>query len=153
MRGGAGLHHDVVVGLVLLVFCGVGYWLTFGFDQVPMMLAQNVPPTFFPRLVLGLIALLALLLVAAGLRKQPLPEERVKPVVLVTAGIVAITPALVTPLGTWPTLFLATALLPVLWGERRRGRVLALAALLPIAVYVVFTLALDVRFPPGLWAS
>jgi putative tricarboxylic transport membrane protein len=153
IRGGTGLHHDVIVGLVLLGFCGLCYWLTSGFDELPMMLAQNVPPTFFPRLVLGLVATLAVLLIAGGLRRTKTAHERVKPIVYVTAVVVVATPALLEPLGTWPTLFLVTAALPLLWGERRRRRVLALAALLPVAVYVVFTLALDVRFPPGIFAG
>jgi putative tricarboxylic transport membrane protein len=144
-----GPHHDVFAGIVLLGFCALTYWLTTGFDHVPMMLAQNVPPTFFPRLVLILIALLAVLLIVSGWRKPPLHQERVKPIVYVTGAIVALTPLLMEPLGTFPTLFLITLGLPLLWGESRRLRVLTLAVLLPIAVYAVFTLALNVRFPTG----
>ena len=39
--------------------------------------------------------------------------------------------------------------LPIAWGERRYKLVAALAVFLPISIYVVFTLGLDVRFPAG----
>jgi hypothetical protein len=47
------------------------------------------------------------------------------------------------------TLFLVAVVLPIAWGERRLHIVGGLAFGLPAAVYVVFTLALGVRFPAG----
>jgi len=51
--------------------------------------------------------------------------------------------------GTLLTLFLVAVVLPIAWGERRPHIVGALAFGLPAAVYIVFTLALGVRFPAG----
>jgi putative tricarboxylic transport membrane protein len=142
-------HQDVMVGAVLLVFCALAYWLTTGFDEVPAMLSQNVPPTFFPRLVLTFIALLSIVLIASGLRREAETKEKPRPVVLATAAVIAASPFAIAPLGTLPTLALLTAGLPLLWGERRYGRITALAVATPIAVYVLFTLALGVRFAHG----
>lgn len=152
-RSPRGLHQDVTVAFVLLALCGVGYWLTADFDTVPAMLAQNVPPTFFPRLVLGLIGVLTVIMLLIGLKKPRVEYERIKPMVPVTGMLVATAPLLIAPLGTFPTLFLVTLVLPIVWGERRRRAVITLAVLLPIAVYLIFTLALGVRFPTGALAA
>jgi putative tricarboxylic transport membrane protein len=146
-------HQDAVAGLILLGFCALAYWLTTRFAQVPAMLSQNVPPTFFPRLVLGLIALLSVILIARGLKRSAEPKPRLRPAVFVTAAVIILATALVRPLGTLATLFLVTFVLPLTWKERRLGIIAVLAIALPAAVYVVFTLALGVRFPPGLVAS
>ena len=52
-------------------------------------------------------------------------------------------------LGTLVTLFLVGLILPRIWGERRWHLIAALAVGLPVGIYVVFSVLLDVRFPPG----
>lgn len=149
-------HQDVIVGAALIAFCAFVYWLTTGFDTVPAMLSQNVPPTFFPRLILGFIAILSITLIASGLRRGPESKERLRPVVFATALVIAAAPFAVTLLGTLPTLGVIAAVLPLVWGERRYARIAALAIATPIAVYLLFTLALGVRFIGGLlgrWIS
>lgn len=139
---------DAVSGLVLLMLCALGYWLTSRFPAVPPVLSQNVPPTFFPRLVLTCIAACsAFLLFTSG----PSDTRTDKPpaLVYVTAVIVLATPALIGLLGTWLVIAGLSAALPLLWRERRPVRILALALGLPVAVYLIFTLALGVRFPTG----
>jgi len=142
-------HQDAIVGAVLLVFCAIVYWLTTGFEHVPVMLSQNVPPTFFPRLILSFIAVLSVVLIASGLRRETESKERLRPIVFATAALIALAPLAVRWLGTLPTLALLAAALPLLWGERRYGRIAALALATPIVVYVLFTLALGVRFAQG----
>ena len=62
-------NRDVLAGLTIVAVCAVAWWLTTGFDEVPAMLSQNVQPTFFPRLVIAIAALLGGLLVADGIRR------------------------------------------------------------------------------------
>lgn len=142
-------HQDSLIGVCLIAFCAFVLWLTTGFDEVPPMLSQNVPPTFFPRLVLAIIALLSVLLILQGLRKERDVNERVEPAVYVTAAIIAVAGILLSYAGTFLTLFLIAIVLPIAWGERRLHFVGGLAICLPAAVYLVFTLALGVRFPSG----
>ena len=165
--------RDSLAGLGILGVCAVAWWLTAGFDEVPAMLSQNVPPTFFPRLVIGTAALLGGLLVAGGIRRRagkanghaladdatagdaPTAREgagraALPPVFWATAGLIAAAGALVPLAGTLVTLGLVAVALPLLWGERRYRLVAALALGLPGAIHVVFTIALGVRFPIGL---
>jgi hypothetical protein len=142
-------HQDSLIGVCLILFCAFVFWLTTGFDEVPPMLSQNVPPTFFPRLVLTLIALLSAILVLQSLKKPRESNETVLPAVFVTAAIVVATGVLLSYVGTFPTLFLIGIVLPFAWGERRAHLIGALAMSLPIGVYLVFSLALGIRFPAG----
>jgi putative tricarboxylic transport membrane protein len=145
-----GLNRDLIAGVALLIFCAVAYWLTTGFDEPPSMLSQNVPPTFFPRIVLTAIALMAALLVVSGWRRGGEPKSvRVRPAVWLTAATIVLAASLVGLIGTLPVLALVAVVLPLLWGERRWRRIAVLCIGLPVAVYLVFTVALDVRFPLG----
>ncbi|MDE0002106.1 MAG: tripartite tricarboxylate transporter TctB family protein [Rhodospirillaceae bacterium] len=160
--------RDSLTGLGIVGVCAAAWWLTTGFDEVPAMLAQNVPPTFFPRLVIGTAALLGALLVAQGIRRRAresadhaaagdpsAPSERAggvalpPPVFWATAGLIAAAGVLIPLVGTVLTLGVVAIVLPLLWGERRVRLVVALALGLPVAIYVVFTVALGVRFPVG----
>jgi putative tricarboxylic transport membrane protein len=142
-------HPDTLAGIVLISFCGLIYWLTTGFTEVPAMLSQNVPPTFFPRIVIGVIAGLSLSLVFSGLRKVASAAEKIEPAVPVTASIIILAGVLVTFLGTFVTLTLVTVALPLAWGERRLWAIGFLAVGLPVSIYVVFSIALGIRFPPA----
>jgi hypothetical protein len=142
-------HGDVGAGAVLLAAAAVGFWLTTGFREVPAMLSQNVPPTFFPRLVLGLIAVLSVALIARGMRRAASPPAAIRATVLTTAIVVLLTPLAVALLGTWLTIAVVCIAVPWLWGERRCKLVGLLALAMPVFVYALFALVLELRFPVG----
>ena len=142
-------HHDTITGLVLLGLCAVTYWLTTGFSEVPAMLSQSVPPTFFPRLIISFVAVLSAVLVVTGLRKTPKVPSVLPAVFWTTVAIIASAGFLTGFFGTLMTLGIIAVALPIAWGERRYGLIGALAFCLPTFIYLVFTLGLDVRFPAG----
>ena len=142
-------HHDTYVGVTLLALCAAIYWLTPGFTEVPAMLSQNVPPTFFPRLVLTFVAILSVVLIFNGLSKSPEINVRIEPAVPVTAASVVRAGLVAGLLGTLPTLALIAIALPLAWGERRLRPIAILAIGLPASIYLIFSVALGVRFPPG----
>jgi len=142
-------HQDSLIGVCLIAFCAFVFWLTTGFDEVPPMLSQNVPPTFFPRLVLVVISLLSLVLVVQGLKKKTDAKETIEPAVFVTAAIIAVAGLLLSYAGALLTLSLVAIVLPLAWGERRLHLIGTLAVCLPAAVYLIFSVALGIRFPAG----
>ena len=161
-------NRDALAGLTIVAVCAVAWRLTAGFDEVPAILSQNVPPTFFPRLVIGVATLLGVLLIADGIRRgagepagramagdsSKLAEQvgraaQPSPVFWATAGVIAAAGVLVPLVGTLPTLGLVAVVLPLLWGERRYRHVALLALGLPGGIYAVFTVGLGVRFPVG----
>lgn len=153
-RTARSLHPDTLAGLVLLALAALGFWLTTGFREVPAMLSQNVPPTFFPRLVLILIGGMSLALAVGGRRRQDAAErEPIGRIVFATAALILAAPVAIWLVGTWPSLALSCLCLPLLWGERRMHLIALLALGLPAFVYLVFGVALGLRFPAGLIAS
>lgn len=147
-RGGAG------EGTALLAVCAVLYWLTTQFDSVPAALSQNVPPEFFPRLLLAVISALSVVLIVQGggkaaRRDAAPPGETRRGIAAAAAAWLGC--ALFHFAGAPLAMVFSCVALPIVWGERRRG-ILALYALgIPAAVYVIFTLLLEVRFPEGVW--
>ena len=83
---------DLVLTVIILAFCGFVYYLTSGFEEVPQLLAQNLPPEWFPQLLLWTIIVLTValpfehLFLKAG--KKELDEDRkarIKPIAIFTA--------------------------------------------------------------------
>lgn len=147
---------DIGVTLVILAVAAVLWLETTTFEAVSTLLAQNIPPEFFPRLVLVTIVVLALVLPfeplilkrrGARRRSAPLPA-----MTWITAVLLAAVAASTAWVGTLASMVLACLLLPVLWGERRMTRVIPFALLFPGAVALVFSGLLKVPFEPGLLA-
>jgi len=147
---------DLWVAVVLFAFCGGAYYLTTGFEEVSALLAQNVPPEWFPRLLIWTIVILTLVLPfehrflekgRAGLdsdRKTPIP-----PMVVITAILLCLTVAAIAWIGTFFTMVVVCLALPLLWGERRWKVLIPFAILFPLVVALLFTQGLKVYFEPG----
>ena len=167
-------HPDTLAGAVLLGFCAASWWLTTGFDEVPVLLSQNVPPTFFPRLVIAVAALLGASLMIGGIRRradaaprppaaheaapetasaadagQPHWGALLPPAFWATVGVIAAAGVCIPMIGSLVTLGLVAVVLPLTWGERRYRSIAVLAVGLPAGIYAVFILGLGVRFPTG----
>lgn len=149
---------DLIVSAILLLVSGFLYYLTTKFEEASALLGQNVGPADFPRLVLAIIAILALLMLLER-RLQPARWQKIKdgqadPVKRLTwltiAFVMAVTAA--GPyLGTILTMFVVCLVLPVLWGERRWWLVGPFAVLFTFFVTWVFNVLLRVFFEPGIF--
>ncbi|HXV59926.1 MAG TPA: tripartite tricarboxylate transporter TctB family protein [Vicinamibacteria bacterium] len=142
-------HPDVVAGLVLIAACAAALGSTTTFREVPAMLSQNVPPTFFPRLILSVITILSLTLIVTARRRGRPRRDTIPPRVFLTAILLVGAALLVPRLGMLVTVVLVAVVLPFSWGERRPLRVVGLAFGLALAIHVVFVLGLGLRFPRG----
>ena len=149
---------DIRVTLIIIAVA-LALWLeTTTFESVPTLLAQNIPPEFFPRLVLATIVVLALVLPfeplilkrhgGAKRKTAPLPA-----MTWMTAALLVAVAASTAWVGTLASMVLACLLLPALWGERRAMRVIPFALLFPGAVALVFSGLLKVPFEPGLMTT
>ena len=152
------LHRaDLWITLVLLVICGLLYYETSTWETVVPALSQNIPPTFFPRVIIGCIIFLSLLLpfesyhaIKQGTDLEEDRSARIEPITFITGlGLVLIV-ALSEWLGTDLSMVLACVLLPILWGERRWWRVALFATLFPLIVHLIFVEGLLVHFLPGI---
>ena len=141
---------EFAIAAVLLAFCAGVYALTARFESVPVALSLNMPPTYFPRLLVGTIAVLTGVLLIEALGRPAKVRAPIAPMVLVTAGGLVLAVAAVRPLGLLVTLYLLSAAFPLLWRERRGGFLLAFVVLFPTALYLLFAKVLEVQFPRGL---
>lgn len=147
------LPRDFMIGAAILVFCAAAYWITLGFQEAPAALAQNVQPASFPRLVIGVIACLSVVMMVLGLGQSG-QRQKVPPIsVFVTATMMIGFVVAFDTLGIIAAMALFTLTMPILWGERRIFVLIAFAVLFPALVYTVFALGLGVYFAPGVLAQ
>ena len=156
---GPSLIHgvDLKLTLIILAICGVLYYVTSTFDEVSPLLTQNIPPEWFPRLLIWFIAILSLVLpfehrfLIHG--KKGLDEGRTARIpmgAIITAGLLTLMVASVAILGTFFAMIVVCAALPLLWGERRWKVLIPYIILFPTLVGLLFTKVLRVYFEPGL---
>lgn len=158
-RGQDGLIHrtDLFVTLIVLAICAFCYYVTSTFDEVSALLAQNIPPEFFPRGVLIIIMILALGLpfehVLHRRRGEDIDSERserVKRLPYLTTVLLFLVVFAMPYIGTLLSTVAICLTLPVLWGERRWHAIIPFAVLFPLAVAYLFDRILLVQFDPGM---
>lgn len=145
----ARIPRDAIAGACVLLFCLAAYLVTLTFKQAPPALAQNVQPASFPRLVLSVMAVLAVIIVVRSFR---LPERRPRPVAFMVWPSAAVMIGFVIAfevLGILPAMMLLCLLLPMLWGEHRLYLLIPYAVGFPLAIYGLFAVALGVHFEPS----
>lgn len=158
------MGRDTITGLAVLAASLVLFWATLGLERHPMV---PVGPGFYPRIVLGITALMALLLVVVdvmerrnAVAKADAPTGAVRPnygLVLaafaVFAAYVLALPYLGFRIATLAFLIVMQAVLEPPRGARRWVIVLAVAVVATAASYYAFERYLHVLLPRGLWTG
>ena len=140
---------DLAVGVLVLLFCAVVYAITLSFEEAPAALAQNVQPATFPRLVIIVIAVLAVTMMLLGqgrvrASRKPLPLAVWLSALILLAFVLAF--QYLGPVAAMMALCLG---LPFYWGERRWRLILPFAVLFPLLVHLLFVEVLEVHFEPS----
>ncbi len=147
---------DFRLMVVILVVCAILYAVTATFEEVAALLAQNIPPEWFPRLLIWTIVVLSLILPfehlflekgAAEIDKDR--SDKIKPMAMITAALLILAVVSILLFGTALAMVLVCIALPLLWGERRAKVLVPYFVLFPLAVTVLFTQVLKVYFEPG----
>jgi putative tricarboxylic transport membrane protein len=144
------VNSNRVAAVAVLATAAVLFALTFGFEKLPAGLSGGFGAEAFPRLVLGVIAALALLLafVPPAAETQP-PVPRM---VYLTGGSLLAFMALVPLAGMLPAMFLFQLGLAYLWGERRHALVLSIAAATTALLWALFVRGFGIQLPKGMLA-
>jgi putative tricarboxylic transport membrane protein len=159
-QGQEGLIHatDLIVAFIVIAICGFFYYATTTFEEVSNLLAQNVPPEFFPRWVLIIIVVLALGLpfehVVHSKRGGNIDSERserVKQMPYLTAGLLFVFIAAMPYIGTLLSTIGICFTLPLLWGARRWRLIVPFAIIFPLVVAFIFDRILLVQYEPGIF--
>lgn len=116
----------------------------------PMIVGHSLQPRVFPILLMAVNLVLAAILVVQNRLKPPRP---VPPVSLQTWGSMLLF-VVFYPLTVYLDMLIAMAVVMLamclLWGERRIHVAGLVALVTPVLIFVVFDMALSVRFPRGL---
>lgn len=144
--GAPAANSDRRVALAVLAAAAGIFALTYGFDEVPAALMQGLGAELFPRLVLAVIALLALVMAWRG---GGAPAEAMPPAVWGTAAVLVAATLAIDLVGLLAVGFAVTVGLGRLWGERRLPLLAAAAAGLILALWLVFVRLLGVVLPRG----
>ena len=143
---------DVVVAAVALCACAVAYGLTYRFATMPQAMVSGLGAEAFPRLVIGVIAFLAVL-AAFGIGNPPMETPPPIPrMVWITALVLLAFLGAVALVGMWPAAIILLVGLGRLWGERSLWKLAASALALCAILYLLFVRVLGGTFPKGLIA-
>lgn len=138
-----------VASAAVIAAAAVLFALTFGFEKMPLGLSGGFGAEAFPRLVLGIVAALALLLafVPSAEAQPPVPR-----MVYFTGASLLAFMALVPLTGMLPAMFLFQLGLAYLWGERRHLLVFCIAAVTTAILWAVFVRGFGIQLPKGVFA-
>lgn len=144
---------DALVAGVALALCAAAFALTYRFSATtPAAIMSGMGAEFFPRLVIAVIALLAICILF-GVGNPPM--ERPPPVparVLVSAGVLLAFVGAVELVGMWAASFVLMVGLGRMWGEKNLVKLSVAAASLLAVIYFVFVRVLKGNFPEGIVA-
>ena len=121
---------------------------TFWFEQMPEGITRGFGAELFPRMVLGTIVALAVLLAIMPASNPPLP--RIPPMVWYSGASLLAFMALVPVAGMLPAMFVYLVGVGYLWGERRHWLLFLSAILLTAAIWAVFVKGFGIPLPKGL---
>lgn len=138
------LHRDSIAALFILLLV-VGGW----YDLRPVA----TDAAMFPRLILGLMGILAVVMFAGGLRQDRPDAPFISHArnLALTAGLALVYIAAVEPAGYFPATFVFVAVLAFSLGLRGPLAVIAASAAFTAAVWLVFVGAFSRRLPPGIF--
>ncbi len=150
-RAAAGGTSDVVDAAVILAFCAFAWWPTTGFDETPTFLAYAISPAAFPRLLLVILALLAIAMGWGALRRGERVGRPTLPgrTVVITVGLMIVYAMLFERLGAFLPMVPLCALMAWAWGERRLALVVTYALGFTLANWLIFVEVLRTPLPEG----
>jgi hypothetical protein len=163
------IGRDGWAGLVILAFCACLWWMTLGLKENPLV---PIGPGFYPRIVIGVTAFFAVLVVigdalarrGGAVAGKPAPavaqrSNETPNFVLVLASFaifgayVLALPGLGFRIATFLYVTVAAALLARPLGTKRWIAILVLALLTAAITYFVFERYLLVLLPRGRWTG
>ena len=148
---------DTIIA-TLLVAMLVFLWLeTEKFEEVSDLFAQNIPPQMFPQILLIIIGLMVCIIPFEHLflskSGKDIDADRKKKIKPITYGSMAMLIAIISFsefLGAHITIFLSCLILPLFCGERNLKLLIPYVVLFPIAIILLFNVALGLYFEPGI---
>jgi hypothetical protein len=147
-------REDLLVAAVALAACALAFGLTFRFTATtPAALMSGMGAEFFPRLVIAVMAVLAVC-IAFGIGNPPMDKPPPIPAsVWITVAVLVAYIFSIELIGMWIASFVLLVGLGRMWGEKNYLKLAVAAGALLAIVYLVFVRLLKSNFPDGLLAA
>ena len=131
--------------------------VTTGFEKVPDLFSNNIPPEMFPQIlliiILGMVLIIPFEHIFLKKGGKNIDDSRKNPVAKSTVGTMIILSLIVTfsqVLGATLTIITISIALPIYWGEKRLKVLIPYIIGFPLFVILLFNITLGVHFEPGL---
>jgi putative tricarboxylic transport membrane protein len=148
--GRLGIHSDLAIAIGIIAFCAIVYVLTTTFLSMPTaMQSMGMGPEVFPRLLLGLLVVLAGVLALFSRGSSDEPREPIAPMVYWTALAMVAFMGVLWLAGMAVAMVVGFVGLGALWGERRWALLVGSGVILSIAIYFTFVKGFGVPLPRG----
>jgi hypothetical protein len=149
-------NTSTFIGWCVLVFSGIVAWLTSRFEPLGEKI-RSWPPSYFPYVLAGFLALLALILLAEGYRKKEGPilglsfgvDDYLRTLLLLVAMVVFTLAQ--DLLGFLVPSVLVVAGMQLILGARKVVPIIISSIAIPGVIYGLFYLVLNVPLPMGMW--
>jgi hypothetical protein len=142
-------HSDYAIAVGIVAFCAVVYGITLTFPELPPALSSGMSPAVFPRLLLGLLVLLAALLAFSAKGKPDEVREPIPAIVYWTALAMVAFMGVLWLAGMAVAMVVGFVGLGALWGERRWALLVGSGVILSAAIYLMFVRGFGVPLPHG----
>jgi len=137
-------HPDLAAGLALIA---VGIAIVWMAQAYQMGTLRRMGPAFLPTMIGGILTLFgAIILAGAGRRQTPLPDLRLRPVVLILAAI-TVWALTIEHLGLVPSTFALVVIAAAASPGFRLIRALMTAAVATVFAWLVFIAGLGMPIP------
>jgi putative tricarboxylic transport membrane protein len=144
------IHSDVAIAIGIVAFCAVVYALTTTFPSLPTaMQVMGMGPEVFPRLLLGVLVVLAGVLALFSRGKTDEAREPIPTMVYWTALAMLAFMGVLWLAGMAVAMVVGFVGIGALWGERRWALLVGSAAILSASIYLMFVKGFGVPLPRG----
>ncbi len=135
-----------LIPALIILFCAAAFWLTTMFKTMPPVLKRGIQPSDFPQLLLAAIVVLTLVMMWIDPVRV---KEKLHGTTLGTIALFVVF-ALLTSIDLFLALAVFAAALAAYWGERRVIVLAVMGLVVPVAIFFLFDMVFEIRFPRGL---
>ena len=149
--------NDTIIASLMIGIIAFLWVITTGFEKVPDLFSNNIPPEMFPQIlliiILGMVLVIPFEHIFLKKSGKDIDDSRKNPVAKSTIGTMVILSLIVTfsqVLGATLTIIAISIALPIYWGEKRLKVLIPYVIGFPLFVILLFNITLGVHFEPGL---
>ena len=139
--------NDTIIASLMIAVIAILWFVTTGFEKVPDLFSNNIPPEMFPQIlliiILGMVLVIPFEHIFLKKSGKNIDDSRKNPVAKSTIGTMIILSLIVT-------IIAISIALPIYWGEKRLKVLIPYVIGFPLFVILLFNITLGVHFEPGL---